>query len=565
MGFEQVAIFVLLAGMMVAFATVRRLELVALGGLAIGTLLGLVPIETVFSGFSSPVVITVIEILLIVDVLKRSSLLDTAAARLSGVLADDRQLVVGLCAMGALLSVFMNNIGALALMVPLAISLCERQGVPLEKVLMPLSFATLLGGLCSMVGTPSNLLGAVAVGEVRGQPLGFFELSLVGVPLTLAGLAYLWLATPRGERTNAQGTGVPHGRNYVTELTIAPKSPMASLSAREATDRHDIVIHNQVRAGNFVFGRDDREILVGDTLVVEGPRDALAALGAFGEPADAARMEAVVLPESIYVGSAVEDLVAFTEAGATVIAAGITPRRIEGRLADVRLSVGDIVVLEGDPEAIARECTEGGLLQLAPAVREARSSLFPIAIFGLGVGAAALFGIDPSIAFGAVVLALALSGHLSLRKGLEGLNWPIIILLGAMIPLGNAVATTGAAGALAEMAAGLLPGADLLAIVAIMLGFAIVLTPFVNNPTTVVALAPVGVALADQYGLPATPIIIAITVGASLDFLTPIGHHNNTLVMGIAGYRFIDYARLGWPLVLISALLSLILIPLFFH
>lgn len=565
MSFDQIGILCLLAAMMIGFASVRRFEIVALAGLAAGGLLGFVPSADLFAGFASPTVITVIEILLIVEVLKRSALLDALAERLGGNLASERGVVLGLCAASATLSVFMNNIGALALMLPLAISLCERYGIALERVLMPLSFATLLGGLCSVVGTPANLLGAAAIEMARGTRFGFFELALVGLPLTLAGLLYLWIVLPRQALGASDQQNEPiHSRNFLSETEIDAASSVMGLTPSQASERFGIDIHNVVRGGAFLFGRE-KPIEAGDIVIGEGERKSIAALAGNDAGTSSDLIEAVVMPESIYIGSAVSDLVAFAEAGVSIVQLGITPRRVEGRLADLKLSVGDIIVMRGDRARIAHECAEGGLLQLAPArTTAARPAYFPLVAFGAGIVAAAFGGIEPAIAFGLVVLCLALSGHLSLRQGFEGLNWSILIMLGAMIPLGEAVAGTGAAEALATAMTGLMPDMGIFAVTAIMLVLSVVLTPFVNNPTTVLVLAPIAVAVSEQYGLPATPALVAVTIGASLDFLTPFGHHNNTLVMGIAGYRFGDYARLGWPLTLICLLISILLIPALF-
>ena len=562
MNFDQIGILSLLAAMMAGFALVRRFEIVALAGLAIGGVLGFVPTGALFSGFANPTVITVIEILLIVEVLKRSALLDALSARVGGNARSQRGLILGLCAAAAAMSAFMNNIGALALMLPLAITVCERYGIGLEKVLMPLSFATLLGGLCSIVGTPANLLGVMAIEGARGSAFGFFEIAVIGLPLTLAGLVYLWMVLPRQALGEAGGTEeAASSRSFLAEIAVGEQSPLAGLSPGETAERLGITIHNIVREGAFVFGRE-KTIAAGDLVIAEGERKAMAALT---DAPPEGWVQAVVMPESIYVGSSVDDLVAFTEAGVSVVQLGITPRRVEGRLADIKLSVGDIVVMQGDRTLIATECAEGGLLQLAPVDAGARRpAYFPLAVFGLGIAASAFAGLDPAIAFGLVVLCLAITGHLSLRQGFEGLNWSILIMLGAMIPLGQAVADTGAAHALALGMAGLLPGMDIFALTAIMLVLSVLLTPFVNNPTTVLVLAPIAVALSAQYGLPPTPALLAVTVGASLDFLTPFGHHNNTLVMGIAGYRFGDYARLGAPLVIICLIISALIIPFAF-
>ena len=566
MNFDQIGILGLLAAMMAGFALVRRFEIVALAGLAAGGLFGFVPVGDLFSGFANPTVITVIEILLVVDVLKRAALLDALAARVGGAIGSQQGLILGLCAAGAAISAFMNNIGALALMLPLAMSLCERYGVALQRVLMPLSFATLLGGLCSIVGTPANLLGAMAIETARGSAVGFFEVAIVGLPLTLAGLIYFAIVLPRQDLAQPDmAASTPRTRSVLTEITVGQHAPLTGLGPDEARERLGLIIHNIVRDGTFVFGRGKR-MEAGDIVIAEGERGAIAALTKADSPnKHRDRIEAVVMPESIYVGSTIHDLVAFREAGVAIVQLGVTPRRVEGRLADVKLSVGDIVVMEGDRDRIAHECAEGGLLQLAPAATGdgGKPAYFSLAAFGLGI-AAAVAGLEPAIAFGLVVVGLAITGHLSLRRGFEGLDWSILLMLGAMIPLGQAVAETGAAHALANGLAGLFPPIDVFALSAIMLVLSVLLTPFVNNPTTVLVLAPIAVALSDQYGLPATPALMAVTVGASLDFLTPFGHHNNTLVMGIAGYRFTDYARLGAPLVIICLVISALIIPFAF-
>ena len=217
--------------------------------------------------------------------------------------------------------------------------------------------------------------------------------------------------------------------------------------------------------------------------------------------------------------------------------------------------IGDVLLLRGNADALAAELEECGLIVLAQPEgrRDEPASLLPVLIFAAGVGLTALGDVSPEIAFGLVVLVLALTGSLSIRRGLETMNWPILIMLGAMIPIGAAVETTGLATSLVAAATGLLPVANLPMLIAAMVVLAALLTPFLNNPATVLMLAPIAVETAGQYGVPAEPLILAVGVGASLDFLTPFGHHNNTLVMGLGGYSFADYLRLGGPLLLLTA------------
>ena len=567
MTLPQIEILALLVLMLAAFAIGRfRFELVALSGLAIGGLLGLVPPENLFLGFANPAVVTVLEILLIVQVLRRSRLIDVTAEMLDRSVRGNAQIVVALCLIGGILSVFMNNIGALALLLPLAMSACDRRGLPMRSLLMPLSFATLLGGMCSVVGTPANLMADAAMAQYADHRLGFFELGQVGFPVALAGMLYLvvmaFRAHPKPGDTERR---VRHERRYAAELAVTEGSVLAGRTLGEIEVEQELVVHNIVRNGRFVFGGDGRHAETGDILVLEGQEHVLNRLVEIGALVDGSgaddgggMLEAVLLPESVFIGSCVGDLTALTDLGIAIDRIGITARRVEGRLGDIRLAVGDVLVLRGERDAIAAECAETGLLLLRdrPEAIASRPAYMPAIVFAIGIAASAVFGIDPAIAFGGVVLVLALCGQLALRQGLETMNWPILVMLGAIIPLGAAVGDTGAGAALAHGVAAFAPATTPQALIVAMLVLSVLLTPFINNPSTVLVLAPVGSELARQFGLPPEPVIIAVTIGASLDFMTPFGHHNNTLVMGISGYSVADFFRFGFPLVLLTTLVA---------
>ena len=205
MTFPQLATLALLLGLLLVFATDRfRIELVALAGLACGVLLGVVPFADAFTGFSNAAVITVAEILILTRVIARSHLMDHFARHLTRFASSERFLLALVCSLGAFTSVFMNNIGALALWVPVALSLCWSTGIAPGKVLIPLSFATLLGGTCSLIGTPANLVVSNFQTEATGQPFGFFDLAWVGLPITVAGVTWLVLAAPGREIRSPQ-------------------------------------------------------------------------------------------------------------------------------------------------------------------------------------------------------------------------------------------------------------------------------------------------------------------------------------------------------------------------
>lgn len=557
----QTSLIILLTVMVAAFASGRvRVEVVALLGLAAAFVLGLVPEAEVFSGFASATVMTVLEILLIIGVINRSHVLD-ALARVWPAQFAPRATVFALLLLSATISVFMNNIGALALVIPLVLAVGARHGLPAASLLMSVSFATLLGGLGSVIGTPANLLVAHAVEQVRSVPFGFFEIGLVGIPIAAVGLVYLSLAIPvwsTPERTLDTGaTG--QDRHIAVQLVVPPDSRLIGLDASALGDLDldvvDLILVGQIRsaedhlrAGDMVF------IRVGQAPLEDLMRDGLLApLPALD--GDAVQVDAVVMPDSIFVGSQIADLEPLHARDIMVDGLRVSGRTVEGAFAEQRLRIGDVLLLRGNAAALAAELEECGLMVLAQpkGQKDTTASLLPILIFASGIGLTAIGGLSPELAFGLVVLALALTGSLSIRRGLETMNWPILIMLGAMIPIGAAVETTGLATSLVAVATGLLPVANLPTLIAAMVVLAALLTPFVNNPATFLMLAPIAVETAGQYGVPAEPLILAIGVGASLDFLTPFGHHNNTLVMGLGGYSFADFLRLGAPLLLLTA------------
>lgn len=560
MTLDQAAIIVLLVAMLVVFAVDRwRMEVVALAGLGIGVALGLVPVTAVFSGFASPAVITVIEILLIVQVLARTRLLDDVAARIVGFGRSPAVLLGALCGVSALISVFMNNIGALALMIPVATSVCRTTGLPLRLTMMPIAFAALLGGLCSIIGTPANLIVSQQLQAATGQGFFFFDYAWAGVPAALAGLLAIVVWAPRALAADIMDDAEQAAqRMVVAELDVAPGSVLAGRPLGEI----GAAVHAVVRDGVHLFPlRRDTALAAGDRLLLEAPLGALDALVAEGGlrwpgmTASGERIEAVIMPESTLVGSRIATATPFHARAVRILAVAARTPRVEGRFADLRLSIGDILHLEGDPAAIAEALAETEALPLAGRATSAAplQTRLPLAVFGVGVAVAASGVAPPEIAFGLVVLTLAITGLLNLRTGLADLNWPILIMLAAMIPLGLAIETTGTAAMLAGAFLNVMPPGTVLFPVVAMLLLAVAITPFVNNASTVIVLGPIAIGIAQAVALPVEPLLIAAAMGASIDFLTPFGHHNNMVVMGLGPYRVADYLRAGWPVTVSAA------------
>ncbi|MBY3444265.1 SLC13 family permease [Rhizobium laguerreae] len=578
MSFEQASLLILLLAMLILFSLDRiRIEVVSIAGLLGGYALGLYPAEQIFTGFASPVVITVVEILLIVQVLARARLFDSLAARFAAARPSGFKVISGTSSLAGFMSIFMNNIGAFAITLPVALRLCTVLTIPRRQLVMPVSFAALLGGLVSLIGTPANLLVSDALAKATGTGFHFFDFAYVGLPVAIAGILLIAFRVqhlfPEPDETPA--TISPAARRIVVERRIPDVSPLIGVRLTDCPARFAIKPYALIRDDNFAFGPLDQLVIApGDVLLAEGAdatfadlaatRALMADAHALGLQPDFTRIEAVVMPESTLVGSRVRSLEVFHSRGVAVTALSMRAPRIEGRFLDLQLSIGDILTLEGPRAAIAEALEESECLPLASTApsEPALLSWRPFALFACGVAASAA-GLRPDVAFAGVVLVLALLNHLNIRQAMADLNWPIIIMLAAMIPIGQAVASTGAAETIAGWLSLVVPITHPLFGIALILFLAMALTPFVNNATVAIVLTPIALEFARAGRHAPDAYLIAVAVGASLDFLTPFGHHNNTLAMGIGGYRFSDFLRAGSPLAVASYGLALLLTALF--
>ncbi|UFW77245.1 SLC13 family permease [Rhizobium sp. SU303] len=578
MSFEQASLLILLLAMLIFFSLDRiRIEVVSIAGLLGGHALGLYPAEQIFAGFASPVVITVVEILLIVQVLARTKLFDSLAARFAAARPSGFKVIAGTSSLAGFMSIFMNNIGAFAITLPVALRLGTVLTIPRRQLVMPVSFAALLGGLVSLIGTPANLLVSDALAKATGTGFHFFDFAYVGLPVAIAGILLIAFRVqhlfPEPDETPA--TISPAARRIVVERRIPDVSPLIGVRLTDCPARFAIKPYALIRDDNFAFGPLDQLVIApGDVLLAEGAdatfadlaatRALMADAHALGLQADFTRIEAVVMPESTLVGSRVRSLEVFHSRGVAVTALSMRAPRIEGRFLDLQLSIGDILTLEGPRIAIGEALEESECLPLASTApsEPVLLSWRPFALFACGVAASAA-GLRPDIAFAGVVLVLALLNHLNIRQAMADLNWPIIIMLASMIPIGQAVASTGAAETIAGWLSLVVPITHPLFGIALILFLAMALTPFVNNATVAIVLTPIALEFARAGRHAPDAYLIAVAAGASLDFLTPFGHHNNTLAMGIGGYRFSDFLRAGWPLAVASYGLALLLTGLF--
>ena len=565
--------FAVVAGLMALFVWGRlRYDLVAVIGLLAAVFSGLVPHKVAFSGFGDDIVIIVASALVLSAAIERSGVLEAALHRVSQrVLSVQGQAAILITAV-AILSAFIKNIGALAMMMPVALQMARRSNASASSFLMPMAFASLLGGLVTLIGTSPNIVVSRMREELTGHPFRMFDFAPVGLILTAVGVAFLvfgYRLLPSGRRASATMDEAITIKDYMTEARVTANSPMVGQALAHLMKRCDrevlitAVIRNKVER---LMPLPDLMLIEGDIVLLEGDPKGLeravrrARLELEGEdrPTEAqgvdeeiAGIEAVIGPTSILIGQTAKRLALHERFNINLLAVSRSGQRFTERLRDITLQTGDVVVLKGDLVRLPDKLRDLGILPLAEReirLGNVRQRLIPVAILVGAMLLTAVGALPVATAFFAAAVLTILLGALSLREAYEAVDWPIVVMLGALIPVSESIRTTGGAdliaGWLSQISSTLPPyGALALIMVAAMAA-----TPFLNNAATVLIMAPIAVNFASHLGYKPDAFLMAVAVGAACDFLTPVGHQCNTLVMGPGGYRFGDYWRLGLPL-----------------
>jgi di/tricarboxylate transporter len=581
----QILSFAVLAGMMALFLWGKiRYDLVAVLALLVSLAVGIVKPKAAFSGFSDDIVIIVASALVISAAVERSGVVEAAIGRLtSGMTRVGSQLFV-LVGSVTFLSAMVKNIGALAMMMPAAFQMAKRSKASPSCFLMPMSFGSLLGGLVTLVGTSPNIIVSRVRQEMTGEPFRMFDYAPVGLGIAVAGLVFLrfgYRLLPGGRRAAVTMGEALDIEDYATEAAIGPGSPV---DGRTVADFLELTEGEIALTGIQRFERagilpplPDAALNSGDVLMLRGEPDALeraiavAGLELEGHHRDAAAsgtaqvgvIEAVVGRDSILAGEAAGRMALHDRHGVNLIAVSRRGERISRRLRDVVLCPGDVVVLQGGLDTLPERLRELGCLPLAERplrLGSARRGLVPIAILAGAMALTALGLVPVAVAFFAAAALIMLFGALPAREAYQRIQWPIIVMLGALIPVSDALRTTGATDLIAHFLSATAASLPPWAAVGLILVAAMAVTPFLNNAATVLIVAPIAATFATGLGYRPEAFLMATAVGAGSDFLTPIGHQCNTLVMGPGGYRFGDYARLGAPLSLIVIIVGVPLI-----
>ncbi|MFW5941788.1 MAG: SLC13 family permease [Chloroflexota bacterium] len=578
----QIIIFVILLATLVLFLWGRwRYDLVAAMALLAVALSGLIPPEEVFFGFSHPAVITVAAILVISQGLSNAGVVEKLAGWLGRVGGSANVQILSLTGLTALLSGFINDIGALGLLMPVAIRLVRRAGRSPSTVLMPLAFGSILGGLMTAIGTPPNIYIAAFRADVVGAPFLLLDFFPIGAGLVVSGVLFIgllgWRLIPEREGQASQSDS--HGiKEYLTEVRVPQGFNGKGKSLEEVLGDvgSEIVILAIARDGQplpLPTGQD--VLLAGDELILEADSSALEKLmqstnfelvgkgdltEEFLESRDTELVEAVVLPEALIVGQTPRELELRRRYQVNLLAISRQGRQTIARLADVRFRPGDVLLLQGNAGSLTQRAVELGCLPLGGEqlwLERPRRTLLTASIFALAILASALGLVQSAVAFATAAVLMILVGSVTLGEAYDSINWPIIALLGAMIPVGGAFEATGAADSLGNLLVQSGAQLPLAATVGIVLVVSMLMSNMINKSATTVLMAPVAVSVAQAIDGSPDPFLMAVAVGASAAFLTPIGHHCNTLVMGPGGYRFGDYWRMGLPVTILVIIVAL--------
>ncbi|XLX40886.1 SLC13 family permease [Ectopseudomonas mendocina] len=593
MTLEQGQIFVILIASMGLFIWGRwRHDVVALGALLACVIAGLVPEREAFAGFGHPAVITVACVLVLSHGLQRTGAVNRLAQRLlpsgAGVLLS----ITALTSLGALLSAFMNNVGALALLMPIALQIAARLELPPGRVLMPLAFGTILGGMTTLIGTPPNLIVSSFRAQHGGGPFEMFDFSPVGVAVALAGVLFIallgWRLVPKREVGNAASFDTGH---YLTEARVKEGGKAQGKTLREIEqllDEADAQVVAMVRNKLRLTAPNPRRVLqADDVLVIEAdPQELGEVLGQLdllleaereakeaeqkedreGETEkktsnseDRALQELLVKPDSSLIGRSASSTRLRSRYSINLLAISRQSHRSIKRLRSTLIQGGDVLLMQGSAEDIGEFASDYDCVPLAERainIPDPRQANLALGIMILAIVTAAFGLLSTAIAFACGVLAYMLLRLVPLRAVYESIDWPVIVLLGALIPVAGAMSTTGAADLLARLLMENLAQGNAIITLTLLLVVTMTLSDFMNNAATAAVMCPIALSAASQLGVSPDALLMAVAIGASCSFLTPIGHQNNTLILSPGGFRFGDYWRLGLPLEILVALVS---------
>ena len=557
-----------------------RYDAVTLLCLAALVLMGIVPANDAFSGFGHPAVVTVALVLLISKGLQEAGMVSLAGNLFSRLTLGENQFLIMIMVIAALLSSFMNNIGAMALLLPITLSVCQKMAWNPSKFLMPLAFASILGGMNTVIGTPPNIIIAQYREEYTGVSFNFFDYSLVGLAVSVLGILFISIIGYRLVKVRENTTEITRLidlKNYLFEVTVREDSKAIGLRLSEikkiaGPETEILGLVNETGAVSSVSMAT--KIQAGQILVIKtSPDDISSIQEALGfeiadnlntiQESDLDEMEVMVTAGSRLIGRKHEFLKRLASEDLALLGLWRQGAKFRTRLAREAFKVGDVLLLgvrTKDDEGVKQKIKHLGLMPLMERELQtipSRSRLLKsLVFFSLAIGLTAFNVVDIVVAFLLCVIAFisikVLNGNLY-----RNIEWPVVVMLAAMIPVGQALETSGISLNIANFISSTTQGMDMPWLILMVLVITMFVSDIVNNAATAVIMAPIAANLAIQAGHPVDPFLMAVAVGASCAFLSPIGHQCNTLVMAPGNYKFGDYWRLGLPLECVIVTISI--------
>jgi di/tricarboxylate transporter len=577
---DQIILFVLLFAVFALLIWGRwRYDVVAFIALLAALLTGIVPTKLAFSGFGHPATIIIALVLIVSRGLSNSGAIELLARF---VVDSSRKLgahIAVMSSLAAVLSAIMNNVAALALLMPVDIQAAAKANRSPSLSLMPLSFASILGGMITLIGTPPNIVIAEFRNDALGASYRMFDFAPVGLACAAVGIAYVtligWRLLPKDRQVADSGKDLFDLADYIAELKVSEDSGVIGKRVGQLdgeAEKSDVEILGLIRKGRRMPGLARRvEIKAGDILVVEAnPENIDTVLGSMGleylgsgvaalEEENLTLSELVVPESSRLRGRSTASLRLLYRYGVALVGVSRQGQRFRENVRQLEIMPGDVLLLLGSDERLSDVIGRLGLLPLkdrGQRVIQRDKAWLAVGLFATAIGAASAGLVYLPVALGCVAALYVLLNIVPVRSLYDSVEWPVIVLLGSMIPIGAALQSTGGTTLIAEGIVDLSAGFSPAVVLTLLIIVTMTLSDVMNNTATAVIAAPIAIEIAALLGVNPDPFLMGVAVAASCAFLTPIGHKNNTLIMGPGGYRFGDYWRMGLPLEVIIVAVS---------
>ena len=570
----QIILFVLMGLLFFMLIWGRfRYDLVAFSALLIALIAGVVPLEQAFSGFGHPATVVIAFVLIISRGLSNSGVVEYVAGRL---ISTGRSLLMHISLMSAIsagLSALMNNVAALALLMPVDLQAADKEKRSPAMTLMPLSFASILGGMITLIGTPPNIIISAFREKSLGEPYAMFDFAPVGAACAVLGILFIavigWRLIPAERSRHDTGKELLDLEGYIAELAITPGSSVIDQRLGDLdpfAEEFDAQFLGVFRFAQRLPGLARRTVLQeGDVLVIEAIPEKIEKLRAAlklefvsTEPGSDLlnrsdlEMREVVVPDGARATGRIANVLSVLKRnGVSLLGLSRRGSRFRDRLRLQQIQPGDLLLLLGSADSLAEVSQRLGVLPLAErglAVLQREKALLAISIFAAAIILASFGVVYLTVALGCVVALYVLFGIVPLREIYTSVEWSVIVLLAALIPIGTALETSGGTALIAGTIVSLSAGYSAVVVLTILMIVTMTLSDVMNNTATAVIAAPIAIDIATTLQVSPDPFLMAVAVAASCAFLTPIGHKNNTLIMGAGGYQFGDYWRMGLPL-----------------